>query len=194
MNLTIAESLNLLNLEAEYSLIQLKESYRREVKKWHPDLNPHLKTTETCQRLIIAYELLTTLLTAKGKHQTDGKEWTKYMNEKLPEWEQEFKDWWRKAYQKTCTNEPYAAMHLNSAIVNFRRGAIEPRPAWFEHCLFPDTPKQRTYYREHLLKIAPNQTFREEWARKYFALEFGEGRWVFYLPASRALLTTGGDR
>ncbi|MBE9178738.1 J domain-containing protein [Oculatella sp. LEGE 06141] len=193
--LTLVLALNLLALEAPFELIQLKDAYRREIKKWHPDLNPHRleKATEHCQDLNAAYDLLEATLAANNKQQSPL--WAEWMNKKLPEWEREFKDLWRNAYWKTALgeNKPDSGLHYSTCIANFKRAAIEPRPEWFKGCLFADTPESRTQYREHLLKIAPNQKLREEWARKYFALEFGESCWVFYLPASRALLTGGAN-
>lgn len=190
--ISIVEALNLLNLESDFNLIQLKDAYRQQIRKWHPDLNPDLleQATEVCKRINIAYDLLEATATAKGKR-LDGRAWSEWIEKQLPKWEQEFKTLWRIAYQKT-QGGAYPGLHFNTCIANFQRGAIEPRPEWFKGCLFKDTPQNRTAYREHLLKIAPNQKFCEEWARKYFALEFGESQWVFYLPASVALLQTGG--
>jgi hypothetical protein len=187
----LTEALVVLGLKTQehFNLIQLKEAYRRELKLWHPDLNPHRlqEATVRCQQLNAAYDLLET--TASARPEAQGKAWESWLNSQLPKWEKEFKALWRSAYQRSCGDQSYPGLHFSTCIINFKRMAIAPRPEWFRHCLFKDTPESRTQYREHLLKIAPNQKFREEWARKYFALEFDEGNWVFYLPPAKELLT-----
>jgi hypothetical protein len=191
---SFTEALNLLNLEPDFNLIQLKDAYRQQVKKWHPDLNPDRleKATEICKRINIAYDLLEAAASSQGKR-LDGRAWSEWIEKQLPKWKREFKTQWRIAYQKSQSGS-HPGLHFHSCIANFRRGAIEPRPEWFKGCLFKDTPQNRTIYREHLLKIAPNQKLREEYSRKYFALEFGESQWVFYLPASVAMLQAAGGK
>lgn len=181
------EALKLLNLETPFDICQLKDAYRREVKQWHPDLNPDRteEATEYCKMLNNAYDLLEA---AASVQCLDQENWNVWVAQRLKRWEKEFKRWWREAYIQTKEGL-HPGLHFNTCISNFRRGAIDPRPEWFKNCLFKDTVENRICYREHLLKIAPNQKLKEEWAKKYFDLEFGESEWVFYLPASIALLT-----
>lgn len=185
--MTIEEAMNILNLQHGFDLAHLKLAYRDLIKKWHPDLNPKRikKATEMCQTINAAYDLLESM--ARSKWGSDQK-WSSHVQENLPKWEKIFKFEWRNAYAKALVDEQFPGLHFNTCIENFRRGFIEPRPEWFLHCLFKDSPQDRLRYRELLLKIAPNPTMKEIWARKYFLLEFGEG-WVFYLPPGRALLT-----
>lgn len=186
------EALNTLNLEAPFDLIQLKAAYRDMIRKWHPDVNRDRpkKATEMAQLINSAYDLLKDCSHVKADF--GGKHWTDYLKSQLPKWEKEFKQGWRNAYANASTGEAYAGMHLFTYIQNFKRGHIEPRPEWFRGVLFPDdAPSNRVKYRELLLKIAPNQKMREEWARKYFTLEFGESTWIFYLPPCKQMLRAG---
>lgn len=189
MKLTVADSLAILNLESPFNLIQLKDAYRVQIRSWHPDLNPdRLKeATDRTQAINFAYDLLE--VTARAK--TPDRHWSEYMRQQLPEWEKKFRSEWRSAYQASLHDLPglHRGLHVSTAIINFRRAAIEPRREWFLNCLFEDSPQMRTFYREHLLAIAPNPTLREDFARRYLTYEFGEGAWIFYLPASKALLT-----
>ncbi|MBW4469207.1 MAG: DnaJ domain-containing protein [Stenomitos rutilans HA7619-LM2] len=191
--MTFEEAINLLALESPFTLIQLKDAYRRMIRQWHPDLNPQRlqKATEVAQDLNAAYDLLEAVASVEADN---GQKWSDYLAQKLPRWEREFKQGWQGAYHRTCLSDAFPGLHLHTFIHTFRRSRIEPRPEWFRGVLFADRGNDRTHYREHLLKIAPNRTMREEWARKYFTLEFGESSWVFYLPSSRFELTAGVTR
>jgi hypothetical protein len=59
-----------------------------------------------------------------------------------------------------------------------------PRKEWFVGVLFEVSSfLSRTLYREILLEIASNQRLREQWALKYYRLEFGfDTPYIFYLP------------
>lgn len=186
--LDIDMALNLLGVEPGCSLVQLKVAYRSLIKKWHPDLNLHRlqKATEQTQLINQAYDLLEGCV---GYTKQARKQWSDFQVQMEPKWRKEFQQSWMLAYQKACADStPYGGMHLHSTIEYCRRSRISPPDEWFRGALFKDTPEQRSHYQEWLLKKAPNQKLKEEWARKYFALEFGSG-WVFYLPARKELLT-----
>jgi hypothetical protein len=186
------EAVNLLKLEGEFDLIKLKAAYRSRLKEWHPDLNQHRpeKATVMAQKINAAYDALEAI--AQSQASTDkGKglgfsDWFSYVRLNLVDWEKQFKkEWQYYAYGKSCLGEPYAGLNYSTCIENFRRGAMQPKPEWFKHALFNDTPENRRKYREHLLKIAPNPKMAEVWARKYFNLEFGDGSWIFYIEPGK---------
>ena len=65
--MTSGEALKLLNLPSNYTEKQLKEHYRKAIRKVHPDLNPNLpKAKEKTQRLNEANELLKEMLNGKS--------------------------------------------------------------------------------------------------------------------------------
>lgn len=180
--MTLDEAMNLLAIDAPFNLVQLKDAYRRLIKRWHPDINSSAKATEMCQLINVAYDRLESL--ASKNFGTE--DWSSYTRRMLPEWEAKFKERWRMSYRMAIDSELYGGLHYSTFLIGFRRSYIEPRPEWFRGVLFPnDRPSDRVKYREQLLAIAPNRLMREEWARKYFSLEFGDSSWIFYLPPSR---------
>ncbi|NJL15177.1 MAG: J domain-containing protein [Microscillaceae bacterium] len=50
---------SLLEIPFEASLEQIKEAYRKQAKRWHPDKNPGQDTTLQMQDIIEAYSILT---------------------------------------------------------------------------------------------------------------------------------------
>lgn len=190
-NQKLNNALNVLDLEVDCNLIQLKMAYRAAVHKWHPDKHigesPEKIQQATEMFLLIdqAYDFLEPILRERNK--LSKGELESWQKSRLPKWEKQFRALWRSAYQHTVSGQQYAAMELNTCILTFTRAAIAPPNSWFLHCLFEDTPEKRTMYREQLLRIAPNKTMKEVWARKYFNLEFGGG-WIFYLPGAPAPL------
>ncbi len=92
--------LEILNLSEDFNISALKKAYRREAKKWHPDLNKEKILAEERIKLINeAYEFLKT---SKRRRATKGKESTAnaYQKESTKS-----KESTANAYQKNATGE-----------------------------------------------------------------------------------------
>jgi curved DNA-binding protein CbpA len=190
-----SEALEFLGVDRLNDLTAIKAAYWKLTFKYHPD---HGGTTEQFCKLKSAYDIA-------SEYCSVGDKWKKEQAKKLPEWEKDFRKLWRQAYQKSLSQEIDAGLHFNTCIDNFRRGFIYPPSDWFLGTIFgkhqlviegqPTAASKaaesgedaRTYYRNHLLRIAPNKPMAESYAKRYWELEF-EAKWVFYLPASIEIL------
>ena len=187
------EAIKILGLDQQksFDLSTLKSAYRQKCFQCHPD---HGGSAEAFRRLAAAYDMIAeTCMIGQG--------WGKTQVENIPKWRKDFRQLWRKAYEKSLSQKIDDGLHFHTCIENFRRGYIYPPQDWFLDAIFGGSSKlkgdgyallekaivngedAKTYYRNHLLRIAPNQRMAESYAKRYFELEF-EAKWVFYLPSS----------
>ncbi len=176
--MNISTALNTLSLESPFTLLELKAAYRKAALKTHPDTGGSEKAFIAVDN---AYDFLKSL--AKDDTQITSSYWEK----RLPKLEKDFQEQWKKAWGKAKKDR--TGLWFSTCIERFTRGHIEPRKEWFSGAIFG---KQATLadaeeYRAFLLLIAPNRKHAEQWARKYYCLEFGNKLpWVFYLPGHAA--------
>ena len=126
-----------------------------------------------------AYDLLKHYVT--GSQNVSSSYWLK----NFLDLEKKFKQAWQEAF-KTAKNES-TGLWYSTCIKRSSGAYIYPHDDWYRGVLFPEpTTSDRDYYREFLLSVAPNQKLREEWAIKYYRLEFGFNTpYTFYLaPAN----------
>lgn len=182
-----------LGLKTEtFTLIELKRAFRDQMRIWHPDVTerPQEDALERAKEISGAYDFLQKMLLAQG----DGRAfagWSRYVSQNVAQWEKIFIARWQIAVKLSYSDpDPKVrGLHFNTVIIRFREGYIEPPLAWFFGAIFPEpTEENQKQYREHLLRIAPNQKLREEWAKKYWQLEF-KRPYTFYLPASKSTLS-----
>jgi hypothetical protein len=186
--MTIEKALKILGLERNFNIIQLKEAYFKASKKTHPDAGG---TDEAFIEINNAYDTLKHCAGKLGKDQ-----YNTWIEQHLSAWRKEFIKDWRHAHELSFISGIEAGMYYRTTIEKFKRARIDPPKEWFYGALFKK-PDEKTMqaYREHLLAIAPNQTFREPWAKEYFELEF-HAAYVFYLPPAKEVerSTTIGER
>ena len=197
---SLQHSLKVLLIKMPFTMADLKASYRQASLRTHPDRGgSNALFTEVNE----AYEYLkffaenTQSTTQKSKpksntynshpnntnkttnqqkkhhkktktEQRNTSSYKEYGHERI------FRIEWRKAYeQATCHN---SGLWYNTIIVRFqKRWGVQPEPKWFNSCLFTSRSLEtRKLYKQFLLRVAPNQQFKESWAMKYFVLEFGD--------------------
>lgn len=178
MALTIAQSLKILDLKSPFSLLELKAAYRSAALKTHPDCGG------TEERFILvdkAYDLLKSCASDKN---TGASQWDEYWEARLEELRQKFISDWREYFEKAKAEK--SGLYFSTCIERFTRAYLYPKREWFVGALFDgrDSQEDREDYRSLLLDLAPNKRLREEFALKYYRLEFDNAPYVFYLPPS----------
>lgn len=180
MKLTISQALKILSLQSPFSMVELKAAYRSAALKAHPDCGGK---AELFMQVDTAYDFLKSC--AKDSKEITTSYWQDYWQSRLDKLEEEFKKAWQEAF-KTAKQEKNG-MWFSTCVERFARAYMRPKTEWFEGVLFKDsTTKTKNSYREFLLEIAPNKRLREEWALKYYRLEFGwDTPYIFCLPPSK---------
>lgn len=181
MKLTITHSLNILQLTTPFTMGELKKAYRTAALKHHPDCGGK---AEVFIQVDAAYDLLKSCSSDSHKA-TDRTYWEKYWDSRLQELQQRFQTEWYKAFQTAKSEQN--GMWFSTCIERFSRAYMYPRKEWFFGVLYKKSSQNnRSKYRELLLEIAPNKTLKEQWALKYYRLEFGfDTPYVFYLPPAK---------
>lgn len=180
----VQQALNILGLATPFTLAELKSAYRKAALKAHPDCGG---TEAEFIKVDNAYDLLKSLSKDEKDVSTKPEYWVRYWEERLKDLESTFRDEWKKAYKQAKEDTQIKGIWYSTVITRFTRAYMEPKPEWFNGCLFNSkSAKSKQSYREFLLSIAPNQKLREAWAMKYYKLEFGEETpWTFYLAPSK---------
>ncbi|WP_341531818.1 DnaJ domain-containing protein (plasmid) [Nostoc sp. UHCC 0302] len=180
MKLTITQALQILKLRSPFAMADLKKAYRTAALNTHPDCGG---SNAKFIRVDAAYDLLKSC--ASDFHKLDDDYWVNYWESRLEDLRKKFIKDWRNAFETAKSQNQ--GMWFSTCIERFARAYMRPRTEWFEGVLFPkSTPHVRDKYRQLLLEIAPNQRLREEWALKYYRLEFGFNTpYVFYLPPAK---------
>lgn len=161
-------------------MVELKKAYRTAALITHPDCGGN---NEEFLNVDAGYDLLQTC--ASDYKQVNDSYWATYWESRLEELQANFALEWRKAYK--VAKKQKTGLWYSTCISRFARAYMYPRKEWFFGVLFKKpTTRNTRQYRKFLLEIAPNQQFREQWALKYYRLEFGQDTpYVFYLPPPR---------
>jgi hypothetical protein len=179
MKLTITQALQILGLVTPFEMVDLKKAYRSAALLTHPDCGG---SSENFIKVDAAYDLLKACST--DFREADNKTyWDVYWESRLQDLQTSFIKEWRKAYEAAKLKKN--GLWYSTCIERFARAYMRPRAEWFEGALFRQgaTFNNRDKYRQLLLEIAPNQRLKEQWALKYYRLEFGFNTpYLFYLP------------
>jgi hypothetical protein len=174
----LKSALKTLSLESPFTLIELKAAYRKAALKTHPDMGGSKTDFIAVDQ---AYDYL------KSLANLDESVNSSYWEKRLPELEKKFKAEWKNAYKQVRKDR--TGLWYSTCIERFARSYIDPKPEWFKGVIFGKkaTHADAEEYRAFLATIAPNRRHSENWARKYYQLEFGDRLpWVFYLPGRTA--------
>lgn len=182
MKLTISQSLTALNLKSPFSMAELKQAYRQAALKTHPDCGG---SEEVFRTVDTAYDTLKPCATDKDI--ADATYCEQYWNERLDKLEKKFREEWLKAFNQAKTTK--SGLWFSTCVERFARAYMHPKAEWFEGVLFKkNNLKNREDYRQLLLEIAPNRKLKEQWALKYYRLEFGFNTpYIFYLPPAKVV-------
>jgi hypothetical protein len=181
--MTINQAIKILGLKSPFSMAELKTAYRKLCLLTHPDCGGK---SENFIAVDSAYDLLKTY--TNDFKDINDEYWEKYWNKRIKNLEKEFAKSWKQTFEIAKSEKN--GMWFSTCIERFARAYMRPRVEWFQGVLFQDaTTEAKNLYRELLLEIAPNQRLREQWAIKYYRLEFGyETPYTFYLPPAKELL------
>ena len=174
--MNVKEASKVLGLPEKFTIAELKLAYRQAALKAHPDCGG---TAEAFIDIDRAYDSLKYCVSGEKEINLS------YWDANFFDLEKKFKKVWLQAYKEAM--EECTGLWYSTEIQRFTRAYCYPQDDWFRGVLFEKpTFAIREYYRGFLLKIAPSQRLREEWAIKYYRLEFGfDTPYTFYLPPAK---------
>ncbi|MBD2505551.1 J domain-containing protein [Anabaena azotica FACHB-119] len=181
MKITFTQALTILQLQTPFTMADLKKAYRAAALVHHPDCGGK---AENFIKIDAAYDFLKSF-SKDFAQATSNSYWEQYWQSRLHKLQEQFQEEWRKAFKKALAENN--GMWFSTCIERFGRAYMYPRTEWFLGVLYKKaTTKNRNAYQQKLLLIAPNRTFREQYALKYYRLEFGfDTPYVFYLPPAK---------